>query len=47
MLFPGMDVVALAIMTSLLVSQTRRSAPEDTAAVVLDEPCYSFMFGAP
>ena len=34
-------------MTSLLVSQTRRSAPEDTAAVVLDEPRYSFMFGAP
>lgn len=47
MLFPGTDVVALAIMTSLLVSQTRRSAPEDTAAAVLDEPRYSFMLGAP
>lgn len=30
MLFPGMDVVALVIMTSLLVSASRRSAPEDT-----------------
>ncbi len=47
MLFPGMDVAALAIMTSLLVSHSRRSAPEDTGAAILDEPCYSFMFSAP
>lgn len=31
MLFPGMDVVALAIMTFLLVSHSHRSAPEDKA----------------
>lgn len=31
MLFPGMDMVALAIMTFLLVSHSHRSAPEDTA----------------
>lgn len=30
MLFPGMDVVALAIMTFVLVSHSRRSVPEDT-----------------
>lgn len=29
-LFPGTDVVALAIMTFLLVSSSHRSAPEDT-----------------
>lgn len=47
MLFPGMDVVALAIMTFLLVSHSRRSAPEDTGTAILDEPCYSFMFSVP
>lgn len=31
MLFAGMDVVALVIMTFLLVSHSCRSVPEDTA----------------
>ena len=31
MLFPGMDVAALAIMTFLLISNSCRSAPEDIA----------------
>lgn len=30
MLFAGMDVVALVIMTSILVSHSCRSMPEDT-----------------
>lgn len=47
MLFPGMDVEALAIMTFLLVSHSGRSVPEDAAAAILDESCYSFMFTGP